>query len=76
MSGIAAALLGWLVLQPLPLGPFFPFLYGGWLLVGSIVAVVVWVVRRDRTGSLFRTVERIAYYRNPFEVSAYRRTRR
>ena len=64
------------VWQQRALGPCFPLLYGGWMLIGAVAGVAAWAVRRDRTESLFRTVERLAYSRNPFEVSAYRRTRR
>jgi len=53
-------------------GPFYPVLYGGWLLVGGAVGAVVWAVRR-RDEPLPKVVETCAYYLNPFEWWAYSR---
>ena len=53
-------------------GPFFPLLYGGWLVIGGAVGAIVWALRgrRDRCS---RVVETCAYYLNPFEWWAYSR---
>jgi hypothetical protein len=51
-------------------GPVYPLAYGAWMLVGSLVGVVAWAIRRP--APLARCVETIAYYDNPFEVAAYR----
>ncbi len=53
-------------------GPFFPLLYGGWMVVGGVVGVVVWASTR-RSEPLGRVVESCAYYLNPFEWWAYSR---
>jgi hypothetical protein len=54
------------------LGPFFPLLYGGWLVVGAAAGAVVWAVRR-RDQPFGRVVETCAYYLNPLEWWAYSR---
>jgi hypothetical protein len=54
------------------LGPLYPLLYGGWMVVGGAAGVVVWAARR-RDESLARVVESCAYYLNPFEWWAYSR---
>ncbi|MGA1050703.1 MAG: hypothetical protein ACO4CU_07820 [Ilumatobacteraceae bacterium] len=53
-------------------GPAFPLLYGGWMIGGSVVGAVMWIVRHrgERFG---RVVETYAYYLNPFEWWAYSR---
>jgi hypothetical protein len=53
-------------------GPFYPLLYGGWLLAGGAAGMVVWATLR-RGESLARVVESCAYYLNPFEWWAYSR---
>lgn len=50
-------------------GPLYPLLYVGWMAGGAAIGTAVWLRRRD--GSWFRTVERHAYYLNPFERWAY-----
>jgi len=57
--------------QARTLGPLFPLLYAGWMLGGALYGTVLWVRHRDEPWS--RLVESAAYYRNPFEVAAYRR---
>jgi hypothetical protein len=55
-------------------GPFYPLLYGGWMLLGGAVGAVRWVADRRRKGDrLFATVESAAYFLNPFEWWAYSR---
>lgn len=55
-------------------GPFFPLLYVGWMVLGGVGGVVLWLVDRRRKGdSLFGTVETVAYFLNPFEWWAYSR---
>jgi hypothetical protein len=53
-------------------GPFFPLLYGGWMVLGGAAGAVVWALRR-RTEPFWRVVETCAYYLNPFEWWAYSR---
>jgi hypothetical protein len=53
-------------------GPFFPVLYGAWMLAGGAVGMVVWAVRR-RSERFTKVVESCAYYLNPFEWWAYSR---
>jgi len=53
-------------------GPFFPLLYGGWLVLGAGAGAVVWVVR-GRRERFTQVVETCAYYLNPFEWWAYSR---
>jgi hypothetical protein len=50
-------------------GPFFPALYGAWMLGGVVSGSVVWLRRRSTSWAV--TVERHAYYYNPFERWAY-----
>jgi hypothetical protein len=50
-------------------GPVFPLVYGAWLVGGAVTGTVSWLARRD--GTWFTTVERHAYYANPFERWAY-----
>ncbi|MET0143820.1 MAG: hypothetical protein ABW328_03415 [Ilumatobacteraceae bacterium] len=54
------------------LGPLYPLLYGGWMVLGGAAGVVVWAVRggHERVGDV---VETCAYYLNPFEWWAYSR---
>jgi hypothetical protein len=54
------------------LGPAFPVLYVGWMIVGAVVGVVMWAVRY-RPIAIGRVVESYAYYLNPFEWWAYSR---
>jgi hypothetical protein len=54
------------------LGPLYPVLYGGWMIAGGAVGVVVWGLRR-RHESFGQVVETCAYYLNPFEWWAYSR---
>ena len=53
-------------------GPFYPLLYGGWMLLGGATGAVVWVGRR-RSDRFTKVVESCAYYINPFEWWAYSR---
>lgn len=53
-------------------GPLYPLLYGGWMLVGGAVGMVVWLVR-GRRERFAKVVESCAYYLNPFEWWAYSR---
>ncbi len=53
-------------------GPLYPVLYGGWMLAGGAVGIVVWAVKR-RTDPFAKVVESCAYYLNPFEWWAYSR---
>ncbi len=50
-------------------GPLFHITYGGWLVMGGIVGLMLWPVVRGR---LFNAIETVAYYDNPFEYWAYR----
>ncbi len=53
-------------------GPFYPLLYGGWMVAGGAAGIVLWATRR-RNESFTRVVESCAYYLNPFEWWAYSR---
>ncbi len=53
-------------------GPFYPLLYGGWMVAGGAMGTVVWATTR-RSESLAKVVESCAYYLNPFEWWAYSR---
>ncbi len=53
-------------------GPFYPLLYGGWMVVGGALGIAVWATTR-RADSFTRVVESCAYYLNPFEWWAYSR---
>ncbi|MDH3306819.1 MAG: hypothetical protein OEO77_04800 [Acidimicrobiia bacterium] len=50
-------------------GPVYQIVYAGWLLGGTIAAVLVWAFRRKEFG---RVLETLAYFDNPFEYWAYR----
>jgi hypothetical protein len=51
-------------------GPLYPALYAGWFVAGATVGLVAGLSRgRD----VYRAIETLAYYDNPFEVWAYRR---
>ena len=51
-------------------GPLYPALYAGWVVAGATVGLVAGLTRgRD----VYRAIETLAYYDNPFEVWAYRR---
>ncbi len=57
-------------------GPFYPLLYGGWMVAGGAVGALVWIVRRrnpDAAAPFAKVVETCAYYLNPFEWWAYSR---
>lgn len=60
------------VWQARAFGPFFPFLYGGWMLAGALIGAIGWLLRPKRR-SLAASVDAWAYYRNPFEWWAYSR---
>jgi hypothetical protein len=53
-------------------GPFYPVLYGAWMLGGGVAGVVVWATSR-RGDPFAKVVESCAYYLNPFEWWAYSR---
>ena len=53
-------------------GPFYPLLYGGWMLAGGATGTLVWALRR-RSERFTKVVESCAYYLNPFEWWAYSR---
>ena len=51
-------------------GPLYPALYGGWFVAGAFAGLIAGLARgRD----VYKAVETLAYYNNPFEVWAYRR---
>ncbi len=54
-------------------GPLYPAGYAAWFALGLVAGTITWVIRRGDPG-LFRLVETAAYYDNPFEYWAYRRT--
>jgi hypothetical protein len=54
------------------LGPLYPLLYGGWMLLGGALGAAVWAVRR-RDQPIGKVMETCAYYLNPFEWWAYSR---
>lgn len=54
------------------LGPLYPLLYGGWLLVGGAVGVVA-ALTVQRGERFTKVVETSAYYLNPLEWWAYSR---
>ena len=61
------------------LGPLFPAMYLGWMVVMAPVAVVGWVRGRlsgDRSTSLWAAIDRCAYWQNPLERQAYLRASR
>jgi hypothetical protein len=53
-------------------GPFYPILYGAWMVAGGAAGAVVWATRR-RNDAFTKVVESCAYYLNPFEWWAYSR---
>jgi hypothetical protein len=53
-------------------GPFYPLLYGSWMVLGGAAGMVVWLVGR-RSERFAKVVESCAYYLNPFEWWAYSR---
>jgi hypothetical protein len=58
------------------LGPLFPVIYVGWMIVMTPFAVMGWARGRlsgDRSTSLWAAVDRCAYWRNPLERQAYLR---
>lgn len=52
-------------------GPIYVVVYAAWFAGGALVGAVKWLAS-DRSVPLSRTVDAYAYYRNPFEVHAYR----
>lgn len=60
------------VWQTRAFGPLFPLLYGGWMVVGSAVGALSWLVR-PKHRPFAASVDAWAYYRNPFEWWAYSR---
>jgi hypothetical protein len=57
------------------LGPLFPVVYLGWMVLSVPLAVVGWVRHRPE-GGLLAAIDRCAYWRNPLEVHAYGRAHR
>jgi hypothetical protein len=53
-------------------GPFYPLLYGAWMIGGGAVGAVIWLVQR-RDDPFTKVVETCAYYLNPLEWWAYSR---
>lgn len=53
------------------LGPFYPFVYLGWMGIAALVGLVVSLVGERK--HVWRVVETFAYYNNPFEYWAYRK---
>jgi hypothetical protein len=51
-------------------GPFYLALYGGWAVIGGAIGLVSGLARRR---DVYRSIETLAYYDNPFEVWAYKR---
>ena len=61
------------------LGPLFPVMYLGWMVVMAPVAVVGWTRGRlsgDRSTSLWAAIDKCAYWQNPLERQAYLRASR
>lgn len=61
------------------LGPLFPAMYLGWMVVMAPVAVVGWARGRlsgDRSTSLWAAIDKCAYWQNPLERQAYLRASR
>ncbi len=54
------------------LGPFFPVLYVGWMILAGAAGILIWVVKR-RDEPFTKVVETSAYYLNPLEWWAYSR---
>ena len=52
-------------------GPIYPAMYVAWATGGTVVAVITWLVRRERP-SLRAMIRTAAYYDNPFEYWAYK----
>lgn len=58
------------------MGPLFPVVYLGWMIVMTPFAIVGWIRGRlagDRSTSLWGAVDRCAYWQNPLERQAYLR---
>jgi len=53
-------------------GPFYPVLYGAWMVAGGAAGILLWAAKR-RSDPVARVVESCAYYLNPFEWWAYSR---
>lgn len=51
-------------------GPFYLALYGSWAVVGGAIGLATGLARRR---DVYRSIETLAYYDNPFEVWAYKR---
>ncbi len=61
------------------LGPLFPVMYLGWMVVIAPVAVIGWARGRlsgDRSTSLWAAIDKCAYWQNPLERQAYLRASR
>ncbi len=61
------------------LGPIFPLAYVGWLALGGVLGTVGWLRARlggDRSSTLWASIDRCAYWNNPFERQAYLRASR
>ena len=54
------------------LGPLFPLLYVGWMVVAGAIGMIVWATVR-RSDPFTKVVESSAYYLNPLEWWAYSR---
>ena len=53
------------------LGPFYPLVYLGWMGVAAVTGLIVSLVGERR--AVWKVVETLAYYDNPFEYWAYRK---
>jgi len=53
------------------LGPIYPLVYLAWMSIGALVGLVVSLVGERR--HVWKVVETLAYYDNPFEYWAYRK---
>jgi hypothetical protein len=53
-------------------GPLYQTVYVVWFLLGAIVGLTTWIIKREPP-KLRRLVETAAYYDNPFEYWAYKR---
>jgi hypothetical protein len=61
------------------LGPAFPVLYVGWMIVAAPLGVIGWAKARasgDRSSTLWASVDRCAYWNHPLERQAYLRASR
>lgn len=61
------------------LGPAFPVLYVGWMILAAPLGAIGWAKARasgDRSSTLWASVDRCAYWQHPLERQAYLRASR